>query len=56
MKIIEVERCAVDECPYCIPTAYNNSWNYCNAFKNQQRINAKLKTFPHICPLQDKPE
>jgi hypothetical protein len=54
MRIIEIEKCGVDECPYCFPHETRGDINYCGAYANHQpEISSKLKTFPFICPLVD---
>jgi hypothetical protein len=51
MRVAIVERCSPDECPYCRPDVYRISINHCTMYKNSQKVSARLKTFPHICPL-----
>lgn len=51
MRIIGVKKCSPEDCPYCIPDDTNKKYNWCNAYTNQQRISARIKTFPEICPL-----
>ena len=52
MRVIEVEKCGRDECPWCIPSSSNKNVNYCGAYATHHpEIKANIKTFPHICPL-----
>jgi hypothetical protein len=53
-RIIEVKRCGVGHCPLCIPNDTKKSINYCGAFKTPKAIEARVKTFPLICPLKEK--
>lgn len=55
MRIIYVERCSPEECPYCIPDSYRRDTNYCNGFVNSKpSVNVNIKTFPKICPLENE--
>jgi len=51
-RVIEVERCAIDECPYCktviIP---EDRWCTHPDLPMMKRIRHKVETFPRICPL-----
>ena len=54
MKVIEVEKCGIGECPWCVPDDTRANINRCGAYANHQpEISADLKTFPHLCPLTD---
>lgn len=53
-RLIEINRCGVGFCPYCVPDFFRKSINYCTASKNDVQIEARVKTFPLICPLKVK--
>jgi hypothetical protein len=52
-RYIIVKKCQPDECPYCMPTSYNKSENFCVAKDNGMKVNARIKYFPKDCPLQE---
>ena len=49
---IEVKRCAVNECPYCLPHSSSPRINYCSAIDSV--ISTRVKYFPKCCPLDFK--
>jgi len=51
-RVIIVTKCGIGFCPYCIPDDTRKSINYCGAFKKSVQIEARVKTFPLICPLK----
>ena len=51
MRIIEVEKCGIGFCPYCIPDSTNKAINYCAWYQEPKKISSNVKTFPIICEL-----
>lgn len=55
-RYIEVRRCAVGECPYCVPDSFRGAVNFCHAYEYPQEVSATLKGFPQACPLEKTDE